>query len=205
MPKLACCLLTFRRCALAEIDVVRCAECGLNITPRGRPLSLGRLPLPPGVLRSQASGEHSQDDLASASSIRASRIRGQIAPPSWSSKLNQGRCPEDDDGRARVLLVDLLEQPGTRASLAHALSACHHKRVALKSTGPLRQYRVYTLPPDRSRLPAVRSPSTSSGRRKSAAPPGTSTSRAGWTSGTESVLWSARTPTPSSPTRPTSS
>lgn len=34
VPKLAYCLLTFRRCALAEIDVVRCAECGLNITPQ---------------------------------------------------------------------------------------------------------------------------------------------------------------------------
>ena len=32
------------------------------------------------------------------------------------------------------------------------------ERVALKSTGPLRQFRVYTLPPDRSRLPAVSLP-----------------------------------------------
>ena len=32
------------------------------------------------------------------------------------------------------------------------------ERVALKSTGPLRQYGVYTLPPDHSKLPAVSLP-----------------------------------------------
>jgi hypothetical protein len=32
------------------------------------------------------------------------------------------------------------------------------ERVALKSAGPLRQFGVYTLPPDRSRLPAVALP-----------------------------------------------
>jgi hypothetical protein len=32
------------------------------------------------------------------------------------------------------------------------------ERVALKSTGHLRQFRVYNLPPDRSRLPAVALP-----------------------------------------------
>lgn len=32
------------------------------------------------------------------------------------------------------------------------------ERVALKSTGAFRQFRVYTLPPDRSRLPAVALP-----------------------------------------------